>query len=401
MKILVISNLYPPISYGGAEQVAWDSVQEFCKKGHKVSVFSTRPFNKLTAFRLSKRERNNATVYRIWPFNIYHILYASRFPFVARMLWHMIDLWSSHSYHVLKSILAKDTPDVIITHNLKGFGLKIVKAIRQSKIPHVHILHDVQLSIPSGVLLAGEEHHWRNDSWLQRWYENQVKKIIGSPDIVISPSKYLSNFYKERGFFPKSNFKILTNPTPDYVIRIQKNRPSKYMRLFFGGKLEKHKGILVLLDALEKVKSPVHLHVVGNGTLADYISKRVYHDNRITYHGAVVQTHLMELMAICDVAIVPSTCYENSPRIIYECFHLGIPAIGTKIGGTNELIKEGENGMLVEPNNPEVLAHAIDEVFSKIGFYFDNANKIRASVEACSAKQYVEKLEEFISEIKR
>ena len=53
-----------------------------------------------------------------------------------------------------------------------------------------------------------------------------------------------------------------------------------------------------------------------------------------------------------DVLVVPSIWLENSPLVVHEAFMFGVPVIGSRIGGTADLIQDGINGFLYEPEWP-------------------------------------------------
>jgi glycosyltransferase involved in cell wall biosynthesis len=64
-------------------------------------------------------------------------------------------------------------------------------------------------------------------------------------------------------------------------------------------------------------------------------------------------------LAGLDVAVVPSTCRECCSRALIESLVLGIPVVATRIGGNPELLRDGEDGLLVPPGDPEGLADAL------------------------------------------
>ena len=396
MRLLVISNLYPPLSHGGAERVAFRGVLALQKRGHEVTVFTSRPRAGRASFALEKDTTGPTPIYRIFPPNLYHILDAHHWPFPLRFLWHIVDATSDRTARALEEVIAQVHPDAVITHNLKGLGPRLVETIRRHHLPYIHVIHDVQLSVPSGIILRGRENSWLAHSAPQQWLERRMKRIIGSPQVVLSPSRYLADFYRERGFFSESRIELLPNPTPDLVINSSKKKPSKLLRIFFAGKFERHKGVLFLLDALEKIKIPVRLHMVGSGTLAKYVAKRAERDSRIAYHGHVLPAHLMEILSMCDVSVAPSLCYENSPMVIYESLHAGVPVVASNIGGVSELVTDGKSGYLFEAGDTQQFARAIEKVFLNTDGLLDRGDEIRKSFEQYSLSHYTDRLEEFL-----
>jgi len=397
MNIGIITNFYPPFVRGGAEQVAWRTAEELYRRGHRVFVVSTKRFESPTDIAYPIVDRRAETVYRFFPFNFYHIVDAYKHAFPLRAAWTAVDLWNPMPSRVLRGILKQERPDVMITHNLKGIGMQTASEIRCQGIYHIHTLHDVQLSVPSGLLMYGREKTFLNNP-ISRWmYEKVTKSIFQSPQIVLSPSRFLASLYHERGFFPKSRMEILPNPTPDMQVPIRPARQAGPIRLLFAGQLEKHKGILMLLDLLEKLSVPSELHIAGEGTLAKQISKRAAADKRVVYHGFISFEYLLKLFDICDATVVPSLCYENSPTVISDSFLAGVPVIASDIGGIGELVQEGSNGLLVLPGNKEALAAAIEKMAKDLPYWAKQEAVIRKTVEPYRLSKYVDHLEQLFA----
>lgn len=398
MKIAVLTNLYPPIVRGGAENVAKRIVTELKSRGHDVFVVSTEPYKKWWSFFLRKDSFSAVRVYRVRPFNFYHLLYDYKYPFLLRALWHLIDLYSPTVVGQVKRLFEYEKPDVVLTHNLKGLSLRLPKAIRSLNLPWIHTVHDVQLCIPSGLLIYGKR-NWLNHTWLQKGYERSVKRIFGSPDMVISPSYFLYDFYKKRHFFGSSDFKILPNPAPHFKKRLSHQRPEGPLRLLFIGQLEKHKGILFLIQALKKTSIPFELHIAGEGTLTNEITKITFSDQRITYHGFVSTEQIQDLFHVMDVLVVPSLCYENSPTVIYESLQIGIPVMASNIGGVGELVLEGKNGFLFEPCNRQAFLECLEKMYEQREYFWSQSEEIHETVKPYALEHYIDSLEKMMEQV--
>jgi glycosyltransferase involved in cell wall biosynthesis len=398
MKIVVITNLYPPISRGGAERVAQRIVGELVRRRHNVVVISSMPLCD-GAMGPEVRETVGETVYRFYPLNLYHVLKDFKFPYLVRALWHLIDLFSASSAKRIERILSEEKPDVVLTHNLKGIGLRVPRAIQRLGLPWIHTLHDVQLSVPSGLLIYG---HRLNpmEMILRPFYEAAVRGVFGKPDLVISPSKFLADFYLARGFFRDVALRVMANPAPEREFSTRGPRQPGPLRILVASQLERHKGILEILEAINLLEFPLELHVAGDGTLAQLIQSRSKEDKRVIYHGFVSSSSLGQLFEIVDTVVVPSKCYENSPTIIYESLQSGLPVIASNIGGVGELIKDGEHGFLVEPGSAEALATAIRKLAAAKDEFRAKSDDIRAASFRYSLKSYVDNLEGAINEIK-
>ena len=123
MKIGIITNLYRPYSRGGAEIIARRVAQELIMRGHDVFVVTTMPYENLSSLHLEVTDTHVERIYRFFPFNFYHVIHDSGKPFVLRLGWHLIDLWNPQPARCLRRVLEKEQPDVVLTHNMKGFGL--------------------------------------------------------------------------------------------------------------------------------------------------------------------------------------------------------------------------------------------------------------------------------------
>ncbi|HCU31205.1 MAG: Glycosyltransferase [Candidatus Uhrbacteria bacterium GW2011_GWE2_45_35] len=399
MKIAVITNLYPPISRGGAEKVAQRIVGELVRRGHKVMVISTMPLCGSGTMTPEVRETLGETVYRFYPLNLYYVLKDYKFPYLMRALWHLIDLFSASSAKRIENILREEKPDMVLTHNLKGIGLRVPQAIKNLNLPWIHTLHDVQLSVPSGLLIYGKNLNLV-ENVLRRPYEVSVRSVFGRPDLVISPSKFLADFYLERGFFKGLEIRVISNPAPEHDFCARSVRMPGPLRLLVASQLERHKGILELLEAVNLLEIPFELHIAGDGTLATTVQEFSKKDSRIIYHGFVSSTSLGQLFEIVDAVVVPSKCYENSPTIIYETLQAGLPVIASDIGGVGELVKDGEHGFLVEPGRAAALAEAIRKFAAEKEVFRARCEEIRAASFRYSLKTYVDNLERIMLEVK-
>lgn len=403
MRIGIISNLYPPHERGGAELIARRVAHELAHRGHEVSVLTTEPYSGFESLFLRLQEKHIERIYRFHPVNLFGIESIGKKPFLWRLLWHGIDAVSPRVRSVIRRWILEEQPDVIFTHNLKGIGLSIGRFIQETGVRHIHTLHDVQLTVPSGLLMWGEEQSFLNRSFLRAWYEALSKWAIGKPDAVISPSTFLLDLHTARGFFSDVEKRVIPNPAPPVTVPNRSTTRSGSIRLLFAGQLEPHKGILFLLRVLEEWAgtrpAPTNLfqlHIAGEGSLRAEIEEQCRHDDRLIFHGFVALDPMLKLIATVDAVIVPSLCYENSPTIIYESFAVGTPVIASKIGGIPELIVEGENGYTFEPGNEQSFLGALHQMTKDPDASWAKAAHIREMAERYSLRAYVDRLEKMM-----
>lgn len=391
MKICLINNLYPPYSRGGAEQVVVSTVKGMIDAGHEVVVITTAPENSHVW------SEGRLKIYRYRPKNLFFYTQAHKYNAFMRLFWHVIDMFHVSSADYVKVILEKEKPDVVHTHNLMGMSFLIPSRIRNLGLRHLHTIHDVQLVEPSGIILKTKEKTWRYNGFLTKVYTFLMKKLIGSPDVVISPSQFLLDFYAGRGFFLSSKKVMLRNPVSvrDTEIAVKQN---DQLRFLYLGQIEEHKGVMFLsetfLELCRKNDLLAELHIAGDGSQFQKLQNIVGENKNIVLHGRVDREELPKLFAQTNMTIVPSLCYENSPTVIFESLSFGVPVLASRVEGVEELIREGENGVTFETGNKDSLKEKMQwcrEFKEKLTEMGKNAAK---SLVGLSLVDYIAKLDE-------
>lgn len=134
------------------------------------------------------------------------------------------------------------------------------------------------------------------------------------------------------------------------------------------GRIAPAKGLHVLLKSLSYIEKSTHLVIVGPpGWSHEYyhdILKLIEYENqkgkhRITYLGRADQTKLIECYQKASVFVLPSL-FEPFGIVILEALSCETPVVSTYTGGIPEIVKNGQNGILVPANNPLKLAEAIN-----------------------------------------
>ena len=146
----------------------------------------------------------------------------------------------------------------------------------------------------------------------------------------------------------------------DIQARAQEPGP---LRLLFVGNLIPRKGLHVLLEALAHLPaSAARLTVVGNEQADVRYSQRVRAQarrlglmDRVTWAGSVSDEALHALYARHHALAVPSQ-HEGFGIVYLEAMGYGLAAVGTEAGGAGEIIRPGETGLLIPPDDAETLA---------------------------------------------
>jgi glycosyltransferase involved in cell wall biosynthesis len=137
---------------------------------------------------------------------------------------------------------------------------------------------------------------------------------------------------------------------PNYV-ETDRFRPASLshretFRIGFVGRLDRQKNLTALLEAVSGLD--VELCLVGYGPLrADLEKVAEGIKTAIKFLGSLPNLELPEFLNSCDLFILPSL-YEGHPKALLEAMACGLPVIGTRVPGIQELIKDGENGLVCE-----------------------------------------------------
>lgn len=391
MRFVLISSLYPPYSRGGAERVAEMTARGLHNAGHEVSVITAGPRG--SEF---DGEKDGIRIHRFYPPNLFFYGEMGSQPFWKRVTFHIRDARNTTSAEIVRGILKKEKPDAVITHNIKGIGFAVPRTIRELGIRHIHVLHDIQLIEPSGLICSlgrchGAYHGTVEKTVIRRLWAGWMRRFWSSPDIVVCPSRWIADVYRAWGFFPKSRIEIITNPItlpPNFQI------PNPKSHILFVGQMERHKGVFDLVAAAKEINTEYTLDIVGDGSARRELLRMTTGDPRIVFHGRVEAERLASYFANAAVTVVPSRCLENAPSTIGESLAHGTPVIATRVGGIPEMIRDGENGWLVPPGDVRALADAIESAIKQKNPVVAGHMRVRArtSVEGRTLSDYISKL---------
>lgn len=367
MKIALANNLYYPFNRGGAEAVVKKMITDLIANGHEIFLITTISPEE-TIPQVEELAEQKFKIYHIVSgyYNLVHT------PLILKILWHIGNIFSFRKTRIIKKILQTEKPDLILTHNLMGLGFLLPRAIKKLKIRHEHYLHDIQLLHPSGLLMFGQEKII--DSLAAKLYQLFTRALFASPAKIISPSVWLLEQYRQRGFFRNSETEVKNlisadpgeqksetsknNLSDNKLSETSKNNPRQ--NFLFVGQIEYHKGIFLLIKAFQAallINPNLKLTVVGNGEQLEKAKKLAENNEKIKFSGRLDGSQVKALMVESDCLIVPSLCYENAPLTIFEAHAASLSVLAANIGGIPEIIKADDE--LFKPDDIEDLKNHI------------------------------------------
>jgi glycosyltransferase involved in cell wall biosynthesis len=181
---------------------------------------------------------------------------------------------------------------------------------------------------------------------------------------VITPSSYLGQLAIGWGVAP-DRVTVLPNPAPavsevpsreELRARFGMDGPT----LVFAGRLALPKSLHLAIEAARAAS--VALLIAGDGP--ERASLELLGHAR--FLGPLPRGQVLELFRAGDASILSSS-WENFPHSVVESLAAGTPVVSTDVGGVAEVVRDGENGLLVAPGDGAALAAAVERAFSEPG----------------------------------
>lgn len=178
----------------------------------------------------------------------------------------------------------------------------------------------------------------------------------------ICPSFFMSQFLKNHGF-PSNKVIALRTFSRDLSLSVSRFPESSEETILFLGNVTKEKGIEILLDSFTRIKTPLHLHIVGKGSTnyIKFLQSRIPPKKKdyIHFRGFLCGNPLLTAMKDARYLVHPATWYENMPNSIIEMMSIGKPILTTNIGSLPELVEHEGNGLLVPAGDVNALSQAM------------------------------------------
>jgi len=263
-----------------------------------------------------------------------------------------------------------------------GRALKTVGFLRRARHSILHVHHVwpaadrylVPLAHIVGVpAVVVTEHlvgfaHSAAQRWLKRWE-------LSRADQVVCVSRAVADgLARDYGFDVEANGRVIENgvdavgldrTTPRALAerdRVRKAMGASGFVWVFVGRLEKQKGVDVLLDGFSRLDPASQLWIVGDGSLRGELEQRARTLgvlDRVRFEGAVADASPFYWGA--DAFAIASR-WEGLPLALLEAQAAGLPVVAAAAGGVAEAIREGTTGLLVPREEPLVLAQAMRRV---------------------------------------
>jgi glycosyltransferase involved in cell wall biosynthesis len=371
MRILFLSNFFPPARPGGYTQWCQEVAKRLADRGHTIGVLTSR-FEKEKALAGEK--------------NIYRLLHLEG-DLAYYQPFHFFTKWKQQhreNLAFLESTVKEFSPDLIFVWGMWALS-KALPALAEQLVPGrvVYYLSDYW---PSA--LDMHTTYWQQPA--RGWPMQISKKVLrrvamsmlsqeGHPDLklenVICVSARVRDLLIDAGL-PIREARVIHGGTD---IERFRNIPQRHflsgrLRMLYAGQLVRHKGVHTAIEAIAKLANnhgidQISLTVVGSGH-PDYeaflheLVRREGLENFVTFHRPVSKEKMPSILQQFEVLIFPSIYEEPLARITQEAMASSLVVIGTTTGGTMEILHDGETGLTFAPEDSDGLAEQITRLIN-------------------------------------
>ena len=375
MRIAIFSDTFPP-QVNGVASVVRDSVAALTDLGHEVAVFTVTGADRT-------EHTSGGGSYAV-----------KKLP--ALSVPKFIYRGDSYAFALPPGpgtlrALKKFKPDIIHTHTPFFAGWGAIMGKKMCGIPLVgthHTFYDDYLKHIKLDYLWGRKLTWK----FTISYYNHA-------DVVISPSRALGGGLRDHGL--KRELRIMANPVNvEFFVpaaniakktQLKKHFGAGRRSLVYMGRISYEKDIDQALAAFATAsrKLPdLTFMIVGDGPerkKLEALAKKLGVGGKVIFTGMLHREDLRDALQAND-AFVTASRSENMPVSVIEAMACGLPVASVKAKGIPEIVRHGENGLLVMPDRPDKLGTAIVRLFSSPA---DLRKKSRASRKL--AEQYSRK----------
>jgi len=342
VKVLVISNFYPPAHVGGYELACRDVVEKLAARGHEVRVLTS------TYRRDSGGEEG---VSRFLDFST-----AGADSLGEKATRNLIYV---KNFNTAQKIIEDFRPDLVYAWNMATIGISPVFAATERRLPVVFHLEDYwmfdllkekKLTLPQKILKL-------------------ARSMLTTPGVpltgftCIAVSEALKGEYVARGIAPEG-ITVVHNALSDDIFEIDlaPAPPAEGFRIVYAGRLRENKGVDLLIRAAAKLReageTDITVDIYGEGDFRDEL-RRTAHDlgcgGVTNFKGNVPREEILAAFAASSLVVVPSVWVEPFGLVVLEAMYAGALVLASDSGAPRELLDGGERGLVFESGSVESL----------------------------------------------
>ena len=345
MKILMLTWEYPPRIVGGIARVVHDLSQKLVKDGNEVTVVTYKEgdvpeFENDDGVKVYRVEN-----YMIHPNNFTDWIMQMNFTLTAKAT----------------QIIQENGPfDCIHAHDwLVTYSAKTLKDAFQ--IPIVATIHATESGRNSGI--HDDVQRYINDTeWLLTYEASEV--IVNSNYMKCELQRLFGLPFEKINVVPNGvNLNNFNGIERDYDFRRKYAMDNEKIILYIG-RLVHEKGVQHLISAMPKIingYNDTKLIIGGKGGMYDELKEQARNlgiENKVYFTGYLTSKEVKKMYKCADIAVFPST-YEPFGIVALESMLAGVPTVVSDIGGLNEIVDHGVDGMKSYAGNSNSIADSV------------------------------------------
>lgn len=269
---------------------------------------------------------------------------------------------------IFEKYLGKIDPDIVNFHNFIGLSYGIIKPTIDRNIKTIFTPYNYHPIDPKLYMFTDDMEKWDNTDFfansdvpdLDRKHDLYTQRIdsartgINSCDMVLAVSDRQAEIYNEFGIYPEITYKVNQIHNNISLINRKENyKIGKPLRVGFIGAVIPQKGIQTLIAACSQIEATdLELNIYGYID-PEYKSllKSINLLCEMVFHDAYSKDDFNLIANKLDVVVVPSIWEDCAPFVVQEALAMGLPVIGSDLGGISDFIEDGYNGIIYNHSN--------------------------------------------------
>lgn len=330
MNICVLSSAPVPPREGIGNYI-YNMSKKFVEKGEKVTIITRGGLNTTESY-------------------IFEGIRILKVPFIPLYPFHV------HIHELfVNNIFKYINPDIIHIHSP-------LSPLINTKLPIISTFHTPMKTDISNFESTGIFYY---ESKAQVKFSTLMEnKLLKRSDLITTVSKSVCKELINEYNVDPGRIRIVYNGVEETLFCPVKNKIQAEKYILYVGRLTYRKGLFDLIDSvkyLSKEIPDIRFIIVGGGHLSDKIKVKISNlglKDNFLIKGHIPKEELIKLYQNATIYVVPSH-YEGLPTVLLEAMSCGLPVVATAINANLDVIKSGENGILVNPKSPREMAKAI------------------------------------------
>jgi glycosyltransferase involved in cell wall biosynthesis len=363
VRILVLTNQYPPHSIGGYALSCQSIVEHFALRGHSLYVLTSDASLPGVPHDPDEASRGVHRDLYLWFRDL-----GRREPKIPQPRFRDRLRYERRNQRITRDVLVGWRPDVVSVWEMGAMSLSTLTLVEHAGVPMVLTLHDYWPEYAPG---------W--DPWLRifelrpwaRHFVAPLRIVTTAPELsnalvnVVSHSLHEKTAGASRWQFPDAKV-IAFGVDPRLFPVLEPESREWCWRILFVGRLHWLKGLRTLALAMRHLPANASLEVVGKGdpelpAMMKEIIGEPGAGGRVRF-SSCQRSELAERYRAADVVVFPSEWDEPFGLVPLEAMACGVPVVATGTGGSGEYLRDGENCLLFPPGDPVRLAMAVQRL---------------------------------------